>query len=314
MNEYINQWISIIENMRNANTYKVMWGKAILDVQKEEESQLISFEQLAHKMIGYFWDLEFFFGLKQAPQAKKTPKILQIVREMINEHKIQTSSVPDWYIKAEKSLRQHPSFHKWVRRTVAALKVDVSEKFMNVSDGKIVVYELNKNNETLIFTAFQVNVINANSFMLSQLLNYKLAQLLEQYNDSPRITQKVRGLSDQQLRRSSLKKYKDILLSITPNQPILDFYTGEVLEQHDISLDHVIPWSFIYSDDIWNLVVTSKSNNSKKSNLTPSKEMIKKLQARNEKLLESNISSKYKEALRISIEQNYPMKFLNRMQ
>jgi hypothetical protein len=314
MDNYLNQWISIIEKMKNANTYKVMWGKAILEVLKEEECHSISFEQLAHKMMGYYWDLEFFFGMKQAPQVKKTPKILQIVREMIYEYKCQTSSIPEWYIKAEKSLKKHPMFHRWVRRTVAALKVDVSEKFMNLSDGKLPIYELNKKSETIVFTSNQWNVIRTNIFVLSQLFNYKLAQLLEQYNDSPRITQKVRGLSDQQLRRSSLKKYKDILLSITSDQPILDFYTGEVLEQHDISLDHVIPWSFIYSDDIWNLVVTSKSNNSKKSNLTPSKEMIKKLQARNEKLLESNISSKYKEALRISIEQNYPMKFLNRMQ
>ena len=56
---------------------------------------------------------------------------------------------------------------------------------------------------------------------------------------------------------------------------IIDFYTGDILEQNDISLDHVIPWSFMYSDDIWNLVITSKSVNSKKSNSIPSEETIK---------------------------------------
>lgn len=138
--------------------------------------------------------------------------------------------------------------------------------------------------------------------------------MLEQYNDSPRITQKVRGLSDQQLRRNSLKKFKDILIALTPNEPILDFYTGEVLDQNDISLDHVIPWSFIYSNDLWNLVITSRSNNSKKSNRTPSKEIIDQLQERNRQLLSSNLDTKYKEELQLSIEQNYPAKFLQRMQ
>ena len=37
------------------------------------------------------------------------------------------------------------------------------------------------------------------------------------------------------------------------NKPI-DFYTGDELDMDDISVDHVIPWSFMYSDDIWNLV------------------------------------------------------------
>lgn len=36
------------------------------------------------------------------------------------------------------------------------------------------------------------------------------------------------------------------------NKPI-DFYTGNELDMDDISVDHVIPWSFMYSDDIWNL-------------------------------------------------------------
>lgn len=33
------------------------------------------------------------------------------------------------------------------------------------------------------------------------------------------------------------------------NKPI-DFYTGDELDMDDISVDHVIPWSFMYSDDI----------------------------------------------------------------
>ena len=300
--------------MVNANTYKIMWGKAIIDILEDDQNPTITFEQIAHKMISYYWDLEFFFGLKQAPQKEKSPVIVQVVQDIIETYKADSSTIPDWYIKVDKEIRNYPQFDGWVRKIISIMKLDVCHRFMMVGNSSLPIYLLDKEAETIIFDSNQVGVIRTNGFVLKQLLNYKLAQLLEQYNDSPRITQKVRGLSDQQLRRSSLKKYKNILLSITPDQPILDFYTGEVLEQHDISLDHVIPWSFIYSDDIWNLVVTSKSNNSKKRNLTPSKEMIKKLQARNERLLESNLSPKYKEALRISIEQNYPMKFLNRMQ
>ncbi len=50
---------------------------------------------------------------------------------------------------------------------------------------------------------------------------------------------------------------------------IIDFYTGEVLNPKDVSVDHVIPWSYMYSDDIWNLVLTSKRINSSKNNQIP---------------------------------------------
>jgi len=314
MNNYLNQWISIIEGMVNSNTYKIMWGKAIIDILEDNQSPNVTFEQIAHKIINYYWDLEFFFGLKQAPQKEKSPVVVQVVQEIIESYKLNASPIPDWYIKVERDVQKNPQFNSWVRKIISIMKLDVSHRFMIVGETSLPIYVLDKKAETITFYQSQIEVIQKNGFVLKQLLNYKLAQLLEQYNDSPRITQKVRGLSDQQLRRSSLKKFKDILLSITPDQPILDFYTGEILERNDISLDHVIPWSFIYSDDIWNLVITSKSNNSKKSNLTPSKEIIEKLQARNHKLLNSNIPSKQKEAIRISIEQNYPLKFLNRMQ
>ena len=89
---------------------------------------------------------------------------------------------------------------------------------------------------------------------------------------------------------------------------VIDFYSGKELDPNDISIDHVIPWSFMYSDDIWNLVITSKSNNSSKSNTIPSEEVIKRLKERNEKLL-NILEGKYKDDLKMSIENNYLEKF-----
>jgi CRISPR/Cas system Type II protein with McrA/HNH and RuvC-like nuclease domain len=84
--------------------------------------------------------------------------------------------------------------------------------------------------------------------------------------------------------------------------------------ENQISVDHVIPWSFIYSNDLWNLVITSKSFNSQKNNRTPDRQVIERLQKRNQKLLTSDIDEKLKQELEISVEQNYLLKFLNRMQ
>lgn len=99
------------------------------------------------------------------------------------------------------------------------------------------------------------------------------------------------------------------MLAQSENGQILDFYTGDVLEDNDISVDHVIPWSFMYSDDIWNLVLTSKSYNSSKSNHIPSDSIIEKLVQRNELLLELIKDDKYKNELQNAIEQDYVHKF-----
>ena len=65
----------------------------------------------------------------------------------------------------------------------------------------------------------------------------------------------------------------------------------------------------MYSDDIWNLVLTSKSINSKKSNVVPSEEIIKKLESRNIKLLKVVKEEKYKKELQIAIDKDYVRKF-----
>ena len=105
-----------------------------------------------------------------------------------------------------------------------------------------------------------------------------------------------------------MSKYKDELLKEFKNEKIIDFYSGEELEPNNISIDHVIPWSFMYSDDIWNLVVTSKSNNSSKSNSIPSIEVINKLKIRNEKLV-NILDGKFKDDLKLSIDNDYLEKF-----
>ena len=32
MNDYISMWLDIIENMNNDNTYKLAWGRAIIEI------------------------------------------------------------------------------------------------------------------------------------------------------------------------------------------------------------------------------------------------------------------------------------------
>ena len=64
------------------------------------------------------------------------------------------------------------------------------------------------------------------------------------------------------------------------------FICGKEIGEQELSRDHVIPWSYMYSDDLWNIVYVHKGCNSSKSNITPSQEVINNLKERNNKLKE----------------------------
>ena len=91
------------------------------------------------------------------------------------------------------------------------------------------------------------------------------------------------------------------------------FICGKETQNTELSIDHVIPWSYMYSDDIWNLVYVCQHCNSIKSNVIPTKEQIDKLKERNNKLLSilenKGISNKEVDELKLSIEKDYVNKF-----
>ncbi|MEH6942042.1 HNH endonuclease domain-containing protein, partial [Bacillus sp. JJ722] len=75
-------------------------------------------------------------------------------------------------------------------------------------------------------------------------------------------------------------------------------------------VDHVIPWSYMFSDDLWNLVYCHKGENSEKSNRLPSEEDVERLEERNKQLLlRMKSSTKDYDQLQIAIEKDYVKKF-----
>lgn len=315
INDYINKWITVIEQMNNDNTYKLAWGRAILECisfnkyKFESEDIIICFDDISECMIKYYWNQLFFFNLKQAPYKDKYPKICQYTMELIDLYKKTLNiTIPIWFDEAKPKLNKD-YYNKVVSNVSKTLHENVSWRFKRVGKDELDLYRYSKDEGSFIcINKNELELLKEYSVILSKLLNYKWAQLLEKFNFCPKIVNKVNGISEAKLCRNSLSKYKDELLKEFNDGKVIDFYTGEELENDNISIDHVIPWSFMYSDDIWNLVVTSKSYNSSKSNSIPSEEVISKLKQRNEKLV-NLLNGKYKDDLLLSIENNYLEKF-----
>ncbi len=312
--KYINDWLDIIEKMNNDNTYKLAWGRAIVECvfnnaySIENEYAVISFEDISRCIIKYYWNQQFFFNLKQSPYKDKEPVICQLVNELIDSWKQNKNSViPAWYNEEDVKSNNEYLFNINLNKIIKTLHENVSWRFLNVGNDIIQVYLYQRNVSNIMIELENTQLLKDYSVVISKLLNYKWTQLLEKFNYQPKIASKVLGLSDSQIRRNNLKKYKDELLK--EHQGIaIDFYSGNKIDESDISVDHVIPWSFMYSDDIWNLVLTSKSHNSSKSNTIPTDDDIKRLKERNINLL-NYVSDKYKLDIQESINNNYVDKF-----
>ena len=304
MNSYIESWFKIIDEMENENTYKLAWGRSIIElchnIESEEKSITLEFNQISEYFLKYYWNQTYFFKFYQGP-AKSKPRIQQITEQMIEYYQVQSeSTMPIWFDYAKPYfLKDQKRYNKYLNSISSTLRENVSWRFSKIDSDQIHLYDLDLKRRTVKLSYEQYKIVKDHAFILSQLLNYRWAQLLEKFNQCPRIALKVKGLSEEQLRRKSLAEFRKVLLNQFPDGIVRDFYSGEIIDPKDISVDHVIPWSYMYSDDIWNLVITSKSRNSSKSNNKTTLEIIDKLKARNieiEKLVPENYRNDLVEA------------------
>jgi 5-methylcytosine-specific restriction endonuclease McrA len=317
MDPYLKDWLDVLQGMANDNTYKLAWARSIIEIlltdlsTADDEVVEIPFSTIAERMLKYYWNQSFFFGLKQSPNNLKPPTLYQITNQLIEDYKVaEKTSIPIWYDKAKTVLESDGVKYKsTIRSMVATLKLDVCHRFLNANKKQYPLYEWNKSEKWIRFRKSQILVLKDFGIILIQIINYRWAQLLEQFNRSPKIASKVRGSQDNKIRRSNLAKFKEILLQSNHGAAITDFYTNQPLDEKDISIDHFIPWSFMYSDDLWNLVITSKSNNSSKSNKIPPLETIQKLVQRNKDLLSKINDPRLKLELQESIEKDYVTRF-----
>lgn len=303
MNEYIKELTMLIRDGDMQNTYKMAWARAIVESCVLDESQsVIHFDTLSEKIFGYYWNQSIFFQLEQSPNPHKRPEIHQIVLEEINQYQLNNDNQPKYFSKVR-------DVNVPVSKISNILKKDVSWRFLLLNRNESSVYELDKKSKTI--TVKHPQLIKEYSDILFELINYRWTQKLEEFNHSPRISKKVLGTDRERVRRNNLSKFRKYL--DIENSERRCFFTDKVLSDDDLSIDHVLPWSYLYSDDLWNLVYVDRGYNSSKSNRIPSEQVIQRLEERNVRLLSlltsNSLKDRQTEELALCIEKDLLRKF-----
>jgi hypothetical protein len=304
---YLKNFLDVIRHCSVDNTYKMAWARSLVELSLEKpKTDKIYLSDIADKFFKYYWNQTIYFDLIQGSNLSKPPEIVSLVKnEISNYYHINNKKQPIHFERVKNN-------QIFIDRTsiIRLLKQDVSWRFLKLRAKDIPLYNYKKGNDFLVLK--EVEILEEYSDILFEAINFRWTQILENYNSSPRIAKKVKILDFDNLKRNSLTSFRKYIDLVNPNN--ICFICEENIINETASIDHVIPWSFIFHDDLWNLVYTHQSCNSSKSNSIPTKSEIKKLEERNKLLakflnLSEYQNNKIAKDLNLSIEQNYLNKF-----
>ncbi len=319
-NTFLNNWYNILRNCNYDNTYKMAWAKAIVEIALETdysnivEMHEITLEEIAYKIIKYYWNQTIFFNLIQGSNPLKPPKILTLTKELIDKYQSLETRQPIRFERVHHLLVNDvvlcKHYGSTIKKIITALKADVSYRFLNLGGKKFGIYQYEKGDASLFIQKEDLRALKENSQQIFDTINYRWSLILETFNSTPRICKKVKIIDDIEIRRRPLNQYMKYLDMDNPSH--ICFICDAKIEKGLLSIDHVIPWSYLYSDDLWNLVYTHKGCNSSKSNIIPNERFIKKLEERNKRLLQiltNHRRNKTVEELQLAVDNNYVKKF-----
>ena len=201
MDQYIKDLSYVIQNGDMENTYKMVWIRSIVETCcLNPNTREIHFDTLSKKILGYYWNQTIYFDLEQSPNPKKRPGIYQLVCEEINKFRNQHGSKPEWFSKIESKITIPE------KKISTILSKDVCWRFLKVGNESVDLYELDKEKRTV--TLKNSRLISEYSDLLFDIINYRWIQKLEEFNNSPRISKKVKGTEKEDVKRGNLKKYQ----------------------------------------------------------------------------------------------------------
>lgn len=257
-------------------SYKYGYFKSLIENLYNVNKNLeLNYDALFYSFTKIYWNLVVHHNLWQS-NNKNQPSIIQkILQNYCEEY-----SIPkEWtFDKLEASLQLEiikKIKNKGKRYVIGAFYEDTNELF----------YEFDLKSEYLKFNPPVYKFLQKHQRILTFLINYHLAKFLERNNTVPNINyllSKVEVIS----KRGSLYEFYEILSKYEDN---LCFYCGKKLSKKNrqTHVDHFIPWSFIQTDNLWNLVLSCQKCNIQKKDKLADNEFLYNIIERNKKLIKT---------------------------
>ena len=261
-----------------SESYKLFWFKAILHEVSRGRSE-IPFRDLSERMIVDAWYMvsEYKLNLGPADTLEKTVLYIAGEEEFLPTEKedvllaylrssedkqlkeyMRTLSLNVPY-RLQAPLMPNPGSKIWYK---AAEITD----YINAQTG--MMYTIQRRtalDSCIIITPAWMDYLRSNLGIILGWTDYNLIMYLQRRNPTvPGIASKIYPPQERKL--TAVTSYWKYMINCGG---VRDIYTGEVMTTKGLSIDHFVPWSYVASDELWNLIPTVKSVNSSKSNNLP---------------------------------------------
>lgn len=258
---------------RNSTTYKFILIKSLIEnLYNVNENLELSYDLLFTSFSKIYWNLVIHHHLNQINMVGKKAEVQSILLDVQSKYQIPHTFVFD---KLSDELQIHI-----INKVKKKCKLNVMGAIYGDTVGTI--YDFDNKRECIRFNPSFYSFFQRFQRVVKYMSNYHLALFLEKFNeqgDTSKLLLKVENVS----KRSSLDPFYQVLSSFYDGKC---FYCSKTIKKKDQShVDHFIPWSFIQSDQLWNLVISCSSCNLSKNDKLADSNYLNALIDRNQKFL-----------------------------
>ena len=279
-NDLEKAFVSILKRGSKANTYKFALARALLEHCRKSEygdkdAYSIPYSYLADRFLEYYWHQVCKFRIKQDFQRDNEPRVVQTIQSLFVGRGYDFSKI-DNSVKeqARKEILKNVFGHA---RSSTSLVVP---RFQKIKEGryatsKNLFYDYDDDRKMIHLRPEAFSFFKKNNSILSMAVLAEWAKFLEKINGSlPRLVAKIEADIK---KRKSLVQFRDAYYSLIDHC----FYCCNKLEHDYTHVDHFLPWSYIFEDEAWNLVLACRGCNLRKSDSLAQEEFRDELIKRN---------------------------------
>lgn len=277
-------FFSVFNN--TTNSYKFFWWLSIIEICNQNDSEIISFDEIVFKIISKLWYPVNFFKISFGKIDKCSKYVKQIqgkynLADNISEADLYDFLIDhrdsDFLVKITDELTKYVPYRfirPWFNQETRGLKDGLVNSKIIELQNESAPYVIDLSCNKIKINAKWFDWIKTNYSILKTSTNFYLLKHLEKEN--PNVTSlsiklerpKYRNLSTQ------TKYWKSYILK---EPKVISVFENKLLsELNEISIDHFFPWSFVTHDLIWNLHPVTKNVNSSKNNILPNKKYFTK--------------------------------------
>ena len=274
-------FLSIIDRGPKDNTYKFALARALLDYCRDHADATdnvleIPYEYFADKFMRYYFYQEYKFHIRQNFRPDVPPRAIRILRDVFGPNAPGDFDMLERGKVREARQRFLALIFGHARRKTSL----VIPRFQKVSKdsallGERMFYEYDDDRQLLTLKPDAFDFFRQNHPVLSKVVLVGWAKFLEKIN--PSLPMLVAKIERDEAKRGSLTPYRNLYLKHWCHC----FYCNCRLEREFIHVDHFIPWSYLFDDNAWNLVLACRDCNCKKSSALPPVGFRDELIARN---------------------------------